>query len=82
MKIEDVYSPEEARSLMPFGAELLYHVTVGVYGFVHDTGTVITLTPIRNGEEPTGWETFDRDLTEAVDRVKTMWKAWSSFGYH
>jgi hypothetical protein len=67
---------------VPYGAEYVYHIHVAKYGYVHNTGTEVTLTPIKNGEEPSGWNTLVKDFKRAAKEVYSMWVINDEFGYH
>lgn len=60
-------------SALPWGAENIYHVQVVVTGYLHDPGYNVVITPIRNGEEPTGWDTLEQDIARAAQRMCDNW---------
>jgi len=82
IEIKNVYTIKEARANMPFTAETCYHVVVTHSGYLHDVGMEIILTPIKNGEEPTGWNTFNSDFIKEVKEIKELWKLNDNYGYH
>jgi hypothetical protein len=80
--IRDVYSLKKLWDNIPYGAENLYHITIDKYGYVHDTGIEVILTPIVNGEEPKGWDTLEKDLIRITKDIYSMWIINDKFGYH
>lgn len=80
--IEDVYSWEELESLIPYGAEYIYNISIDKYGYLHDVGTKIVLTLCRNGEEPQGWKTAKSDFEKIVENCKWCWETAANFAYH
>lgn len=85
MKVEnkigftDVYTMEDLLARVPFYAPDTMTIKVSTYGYLHDVGTIVTLT---KSQEPTGWDTLQHDLQEAIDTCKTAWKLAAAAGYH
>lgn len=64
---------ETLSAYFPHHAEDIYHVTIDAH---YDTLKCV-LTPIHNGETPTGWDTIDDQLASAKECVS----GWFALGY-
>ena len=81
IRIVDIYDYKELMAILPFNSENIYHIKIGRYGYLHDVGTEIILTPI-NGEKPTGWKSLKSDFNKEVKRCHDIWKLNIEYGYH
>lgn len=79
--IRDVYDFQDLLEVLPFNAENIYHIRVDRYGYLHDVGIEVVLTPI-NGERPTGWESLESDFNKEVETVAEIWRINAEYGYH
>jgi len=77
----DIYDISEIKAQLPWNAQLRYNISVETYGFVHDVGMWIVLTPNHEGYGK-GWHSWERDFHEAVKHCEWSWKLNDEFGYH
>lgn len=71
--IRNVYTWRDLEREFPLHAPDLYHIEVGYDGFMHDIRSRITLTPIHRGEEPTGWDTVEKELDKVSRHLTRCW---------
>jgi len=81
IEFHDVYETSEIVPYLPVNAELKYNISVSTYGYVHDVGTIVTLTPNYEGYGK-GWSTWKDKLAKAVQEVRETWRINEEFGYH
>lgn len=79
--IPDIYDYQELLSLLPYGAQDTMHIYPSSWGYLHDVSAEVILEPIKNGEEPKGWETLEKDFREVCKYVFHMWKINAEYGY-
>lgn len=62
------------RKKIPVFAETLYHVAAKKTGYLHNVNVEITLTPIRDGEEPSGWGNIEEEIQQAWKLAMHCWE--------
>ena len=82
MRFRNPVNVSEILENTPFGAEYVTSVSVSIYGYVHDVGVYVDITPIRDGENPQGWDTLAKDLAAAWSECESRWNISDRFGYH
>ena len=82
IRFMDIYDFDELMTQVPFNAENLYHIKCKIYGFTHNVGSEIILTPIKYGEEPTGWNNLKQEFNQMFKDIQDRWQWNDDFGYH
>ena len=72
--IEFKNPPRNWRDYIPYGAEDFSHVDVYCSGYLHDVSVVLVLSPVIDGEEPTGWDTIDARIEEEYKHMADCWE--------
>lgn len=70
----DIYDIGALLAMIPYGAQDIYHISVTRYGFVHDVGIKVVLTPIHNGEYPRGWKQLEATFEKETRTIYMLWE--------
>ena len=71
----------EIMDALPLHYQLIFNVRIEEYGFIHDTGFKVILTPNHDGFGR-GWDDFAEKFSEALEDAKRRWEYSASYGYH
>jgi len=67
-------SLNDLKQYAPINCEDTHHVDIKKFGYLHDVGYDIILTPISNGEEPTGWDDLETHVEEIDLWIDDCWE--------
>lgn len=82
MIFTDIYNLNELKSYFPVFAEDNYNVSVCKYGYLHDVGVEVVLSPIKNGATATGWDNFEQNYNNCINDIRECWRINNEYGYH
>ena len=77
----ECYDINDIMSRLPLHYDLLFNVRIERYGFLHDVGFKVILSPNHDGYGH-GWETFEKDFADELEHCKQCWEIAAEYSYH